>query len=147
MKLILKQVIILCIFLLLISQIFLISGCINNEAQDNIFKDLSPGEAFNIVQKNKNDPNFIILDVRTPEEYADGHIENAVNLDFRNENFKEKLSKLDKNKIYFVYCQGGVRSGEAIIIMRKMGFKRIYHLPAGFMGWEEESLPLKEKRE
>jgi len=146
MKLNLKRIIILCVILLLIAGIFLINRCVKNEIQDRIFKDLDPKEAFDIIQENIDDPNFLIFDVRTPEEYADGHIENAVNLDFRNEKFRENLSELDKNKTYFVYCQAGVRSGEGVEVMRKMGFKRVYHLPDGIMGWEEEGLPLKEKR-
>ena len=114
-------------------------GCVEDAES---LKDLTPREAFAIIQKNRDNPNFAMLDVRTPEEFAGGHIEKAVNLDFYNINFRKKLSELDKNKTYLVYCQAGVRSGEALEVMKKLGFKRIFHLPAGIEGWEEGGLPL-----
>lgn len=68
------------------------------ETQTQVIKNITPEEAHVLIEKNKNNPNFVILDVRTPEEFAEGHIENAVTLDYYSENFRDDLNKLDKNK-------------------------------------------------
>ena len=67
----------------------------------------------------------VILDVRTPKEFAEEHVPNAVNIDFLNPNFKAEISKLDKADSYKVYCRSGRRSGQAIIMMKQLGFKKI----------------------
>ena len=83
-----------------------------------------------------------ILDIRTPAESAEGHIENAVNLDFYNRDFKTDLGKLDKNALYFVYCRSGNRSSQALALFNKLGFTRIWHLTDGINDWKREGLPL-----
>ena len=67
----------------------------------------------------------VILDVRTPKEFAEEHVPNAVNVDFLNPNFKTEIQKLDKADSYKVYCRSGRRSGQAIIMMKQLGFKNI----------------------
>ena len=67
----------------------------------------------------------IILDVRTPEEYAAGHISNAVNLNILDENFKNEIQNLDKSKTVFVYCKIGGRSADAVKILAKNKFNNI----------------------
>ncbi|MFC2063113.1 rhodanese-like domain-containing protein [Chloroflexota bacterium] len=103
--------------------------------------DISAEEAFNLIQDNEGNSDFIIMDVRTPEEFADGHIENAINLDFYSESFKAELSKLDRNKTYLVYCRTGNRSSSTIDIMSELGFKEVYHLDVGIVGWLDKGLP------
>lgn len=66
--------------------------------------------------------NTVILDVRTADEYQSGHLKGARNIDFYSSNFKDQLSRLDKNKNYVVYCRSGNRSGQASNLMKKMGF-------------------------
>ncbi|MCJ2165896.1 MULTISPECIES: rhodanese-like domain-containing protein [unclassified Pseudodesulfovibrio] len=83
-----------------------------------------------------------ILDIRTPAEFAEGHIENAVNLDFYRQDFSNDLGKLDKNALYFIYCRSGNRSSQALAILNKLGFTRIWHLKDGINDWKREGLPL-----
>ena len=71
---------------------------------------------------------MIFLDVRTKEEYDDGHVENAINIDIYDPAFMEKIGALDKNEDYSVYCQSGARSGQAIAIMSKLGFTSLKNL-------------------
>jgi rhodanese-related sulfurtransferase len=85
----------------------------------------------------------VILDVRTPKEFGEGHVENAVSLNFFHEDFRKGLAKLDRDKTYLVYCRSGNRSSKAVEIMKGLNFKSVYHLPAGIVGWEEEGLPQK----
>ncbi len=85
----------------------------------------------------QNDPNAFILDVRTPEEVAEGYIPNAINIDiYLGPDFLAELEKLDKNKNYYVYCRSGNRSGQACAIMNSLGFENAYNLEGGFMHWE-----------
>ncbi len=72
--------------------------------------------------------NFVILDVRTAEEFSQSHVEGAVNIDFLKSDFKEKISKFDRNKIYKIYCRSGNRSGQALRVMQGMGFKDLENL-------------------
>lgn len=79
----------------------------------------------------KGTPNSVLLDVRTPGEYASSHITSAINIDFENQTFLSEIKKLDTSKTYFVYCRSGNRSGKAIAIMKTNGFKNIYELRGG----------------
>ncbi len=95
-----------------------------------------------MVQKNKNNKDFVVLDVRTPEEFASGHIEGAINIDYNSERFKSEIGKLDKNKSYLVYCRTGRRTSGAVKIMTQLGFNRIYTIKGDIVEWQAEHLPL-----
>lgn len=64
----------------------------------------------------------IIIDVRTPGEFAGGHLEGALNIDVQSPDFAAQVSQLDPTKDYFIYCRSGNRSGQAISQMSNMGF-------------------------
>jgi len=87
---------------------------------------------------NKVNKDIVLIDVRTPQEYATGHLENSVNIDLRSRNFKELVGKLDKNQDVYVYCKVGGRSASAARTMEDMGFKKIYDLKGGILQWEKE---------
>lgn len=79
----------------------------------------------------------VLIDVRTAREYQSGAIPGTkLNIDVRNAQFKAEMNKLDKNQTYLVYCRSGGRSGQAVKLMESMGFKHIYNLKHGFMGWK-----------
>jgi rhodanese-related sulfurtransferase len=78
-----------------------------------------------------------LIDVRTPSEFKDGHIEGAVNIDFLNENFDKEIQKLDKSKPVFIYCKVGGRSSKAGSKLFKMGFTPIYELSGGYDNWKK----------
>lgn len=75
--------------------------------------------------------NTIVIDVRTPEEYNAGHIPDALLMDFKNEEFTNKVQALDKSKRYLLYCRTGKRSALAVEIFRRQGFDKVYHLKGG----------------
>jgi thioredoxin 1 len=85
-----------------------------------------------MLEKNNQ---AILLDVRTPEEYAGGYIRNAVLMNFYDD-FNSKTKDLDKSKTYFVYCKAGPRSTSAAATLREQGFKEVYELAGGIMAWE-----------
>ena len=106
------------------------------------FEDIEPKEAFTIFEKHRNDPDYIPLDVRTPEEYEEGHIENSTFLNIKSKDFENELDKLDKNKKYFVYCRSGVRSNKGANLMKKHGFKEVYNIVGGIEKWKSNRLPI-----
>lgn len=73
-----------------------------------------------------------LIDVRTPYEFADGHIENARNIDVSVASFESEIDKLDKEQAVFIYCGIGIRSAKAAAILRKKGFKYVYDLDGGY---------------
>ena len=84
----------------------------------------------------------VILDVRQPSEFAEGHIEGAVNLDWLDEEaFKEGVAKLDKAKTYYIYCRSGRRSNAAAEKMQSDGFK-VYDLKGGIKQWKAHGKPV-----
>ena len=109
--------------------------------ETQVIKNISPRDAHVLIEKNKKNPDFVILDVRTPEEFSEGHIENAVNLDFYSDDFKEELDKLDKNKTYVTHCRSGGRSAKTLNLMKELGFKEAYNITGGIVEWENEGLP------
>lgn len=103
------------------------------------------------AERLKKDPKIVVVDIRTPEEFAEGHINGAININMRAEDFEENLAKLDRGSTYLMHCLSGGRSTASIPVWEKLGFKKVLHLDEGKMGWVEEDLPLvvpvKEKKE
>jgi rhodanese-related sulfurtransferase len=105
--------------------------------EEEFIKNISPEEGLQLIKDNKDNENFIILDLRTFDEFQNSRIDNAVNYSVFDYDFKEKIEKLDKEKIYLAYCRTGNRSQAAINVMKKLGFKKIYHLKDGILKWEK----------
>lgn len=108
-------------------------------AQTSQVKALNPSE-FEGLMKNKGAVR--VLDVRTPEEIAEGHIIGAINLDYNSANFKSEIAKLDKRRTYLVYCKSGIRSDNAVSMMRAAGFTHLYSLDGGIDAWQEAGKPI-----
>lgn len=79
--------------------------------------------------------NMVLLDVRTPEEIADGKISGALEIDFYGDNFAAEIDKLDKSKHYLVYCRSGGRSAKSIIMMKEKGIEKCTNLAGGYTDW------------
>lgn len=115
------------------------SSCAQTESADATVADtkvelLSPTDFKTKLGEIKD---YQIVDVRTPGEVAEGAIEGSINIDFKSDNFKTKMTELDKSKPTFVYCAGGYRSGKAADMMKEMGFEHIIDLDGGFGAWQE----------
>jgi rhodanese-related sulfurtransferase len=110
----------------------------SNSKQSITAEDITTKEAFDLIQNNSENPNFVILDVRTLDEYNEGHIENASMLDFYNESFKDDLDQLDKDDTYVVYCRTGNRSRSATDIMVELGFKDVHNMLGGIVQWDKD---------
>ncbi len=86
--------------------------------------------------------NIQLIDIRTPQEYAQGHIKNAVNIDFYSADFLKKMDQLDKNKDIYIYCRSGHRSGIAAKKLANHGFSKIYDLEGGINNWNTKHLKI-----
>lgn len=88
----------------------------------------------------QSDPNAVILDVRTEDEWNEGIIPGAVNIDiYKGQGFIYEVDQLDKNKNYYVYCKAGGRSAQACAIMNQLGFGNTYNLVGGYMQWQGDT--------
>ncbi|RNC79752.1 MAG: rhodanese-like domain-containing protein [Balneola sp.] len=86
------------------------------------------------------DSTLIVLDVRTDREFEAGHIPNAIQVDFMDQDFKMNIAEFDTSKTYIVYCQSGGRSAAASTIMvKELGFSNVKNLSDGYSGWSRKS--------
>ena len=137
---------------LLVPGLFFITGCIQTTTQTNSSPEttikpvsdvpsIDTPEAYALIQKNTGNPDFIILDVRTPDEFNNGHIANAVLIDYYSPEFKSNISKLDKDKQYLVYCRTDNRSTAAVRLMLDLGFREVQNLIGGIEKWIQDGYP------
>ncbi len=80
---------------------------------------------------------YVLLDVRTDNEFKEGYLKGAKNIDFHHESFEEAIDELDKGKKYLVYCRSGNRSRQTMFLMRELGFEEVYNLAGGIIAWRE----------
>jgi rhodanese-related sulfurtransferase len=98
-------------------------------------------DAFNLIQNNKNNPGFVLLDVRTADEFEAEHLDEAVNLDYRSPDFKTNIDQLDRDKEYLIYCGVGARGESATGIMIELGFSKVHNLTGGITAWIDAGYP------
>jgi thioredoxin 1 len=103
---------------------------------------LSTIDPKDFLEKLNATPEAQLIDVRTPEEFQEGSIENAINIDWNGSDFVNQLASLDKNAPVFIYCLSGGRSAEAGQALLDNGFQEVYELDGGFMAWNIEGLPV-----
>jgi rhodanese-related sulfurtransferase len=101
-------------------------------------KHVKADEAAKIIADGK----VAVIDVRTPDEFKDGHIKGAKNIDIMSKDFEAQLGKLDKTQPTLVHCQAGGRSTRALKTFEKLGFTHLIHLDDGFGGWQAASKPV-----
>ncbi len=101
--------------------------------------DVGAGEASKLVSEKSD---LVILDVRTPQEFAEGHLAGAVNIDFNSEDFASRIGELDPAKPYLVHCLSGGRSGKSLEVFEGLKFAELYHLNTGYRGWTEAGHPV-----
>ncbi|MEO5601527.1 MAG: rhodanese-like domain-containing protein [Cyclobacteriaceae bacterium] len=93
------------------------------------------------AQKMNSSKDKIVLDVRTPAEFRQGHLAGATLIDVLESDFTAKVQQLDKSKPLFVYCASGIRSEEAVEILHRLGYREIYELEGGFQEWASAGKP------
>jgi len=123
--------------ILLAATTFAFSSCTNGQTQISN-TNLTATEFADKIKELYSAP---IVDVRTPDEFSKGHLQNAFNYNWNGNDFQKQISKLDKSKPVFVYCLSGGRSSSAASQMRSEGFKEVYELSGGIMKWRAANLP------
>lgn len=126
---------------LLISILFLSSNvCIacnlsdlDDEHEQKLIIETISSDKFNEFIEAREDA--VLIDIRTPEEFASGHIEGAINIDFYSPSFRDELASLDKTTPYLIYCRSGSRTGETLNVMMSMTFREVYDLKGGINSW------------
>lgn len=121
-------------FIALIALIF-ITNC-NFAQQANILN------ANDFEKKIATEKNIQLIDVRTPEEFQQGYIKGAKNINIYSLTFEQEINKLDKTKPVYIYCRSGNRSKSAAQVLSKNGFKVIYDLQGGISAWQSSNKPL-----
>lgn len=114
-------------------------GCSGNASSENgqsveVIVDVDAKQFKDLLGKEEG----TVLDVRTPEEWAEGTIPNAVKMNYHDDNFEMQVEELDKEKPVFVYCKKGGRSSSAADILEEKGFKKVYNLDGGISAWNDE---------
>ena len=112
----------------------LISTVYSANAQENNNIALLNLSDFKTQIENKD---VQLIDVRTPEEFKEGHVDGALNIDYYSQGFETQFSKLDKEKPVYLYCRSGFRSNESAKKLAKMGFKTLYDLEGGFLNYNK----------
>lgn len=107
-------------------------------AEDKTVKHVNASGAAALVDTNK----VVIVDVRSADEFSEGHIKGAKNIDFRSSKFEAGLSALDKGSPVLVHCASGGRSTASLKIFAKLGFTNVTHLDDGFEAWKAAGLPV-----
>jgi len=141
-----KKLVMLVLSVALILGLTAVAGCVRSETdtvgpETQIIENITPKEAFTLIENNRDNPNFVIIDVRTPQEFAEERIEGAINLDYSADTFKDELNKLDKNRTYVIYCRSGGRSGGALDLMKELRFKEVHNILGGIIAWKADVLP------
>lgn len=114
-----------------------LTGCQSSQAQQSVLK---PQTFARLLQEHDD---VQLIDVRTPREVQQGKIEGARMINFLEDDFQEKIGKLDKNKPVALYCRSGNRSSKAAAMMDDMGFEEVYDLQGGVISWRQSGYELK----
>ena len=93
-------------------------------------------------EKKMASEKYLLVDVRTAEEFSEGHIKGAINIDYLAENFSIEIQELELESPVLLYCRSGNRSSKAMKTMKELGFKEVYNLEGGIKGWISENNPV-----
>jgi rhodanese-related sulfurtransferase len=117
---------------------FSIGACAGSHSGEN----LSTQSFDSTVTALAKDPKFLLLDIRTPQEYATGHLPGSRLVDFYSPGFTRELDKLPRDSEVLLYCRSGNRTGQTVRIMKEMGFKNVRHMAGGLNSWKAEARPV-----
>mgnify|MGYP001827116529 CR=1 FL=1 len=126
---------------LLLALLILVTACSSGSDTATI-ELVSPEQAADVI--GEDPAGLVVLDIRTPEEYAEARIADAINVDFYAPDFADQLDVLDKSDPYVMYCRTGNRSSEAIETMKELGFEEVYEIDGGIVSWYDSGYPVEQ---
>ena len=129
-----KKITIKVAFLLVLSFSFISCAQSSSAKKSDVISLISPQEL------NDKLGDIQLIDVRTPQEFADGYINGAKLVDYMSSDFMAKISKLDTTKVLYIYCRSGNRSGKAARKLEALGFPKVYDLQGGILNWNQSKM-------
>jgi rhodanese-related sulfurtransferase len=124
---------------LFLSPVYAISG--NQETSVNKYKSISSSSCDSLIKANEKNPNFVILDVRTPDVWKADHLSGSINRNYYDGDFSAQITALPKTKLYLLHCQAGSRSAPTLALMKNLNFSEVYEMIGGINSWKSKSLP------
>jgi len=128
---------------LIVAFIFTLTSCAQSKTKEGDTTTAQAKPAIELISPtdlNTKLGDIQLIDVRTPKEYTEGHIKDANNINFYDDDFMTQMSKLDKDKILYIYCRSGNRSGKAAKQLEAAGFTKVYDLQGGMKNWNKNNL-------
>jgi rhodanese-related sulfurtransferase len=116
--------------------VVLLAGCSSSVSAG--IQSVDAAEAQALV----SEAGTVVLDIRTPDEFADGRVDGAINIDFYAADFADRIAALDRNATYVVYCRSDSRSGQAMDLFRDLGFAAVNEVDGGILSWIQAGLPV-----
>lgn len=116
--------------------VFTVLSCVSQQQEGILVEEP------NVFEQKMLDKDVQLIDVRTPQEFANGHISNATNMNVNDADFETQIAKLDKNRPVMLYCRSGARSANASSILKQNGFKTIIDLKGGINNWQSSGKPI-----
>ncbi|HLA67982.1 MAG TPA: rhodanese-like domain-containing protein [Acidimicrobiia bacterium] len=116
----------------------MVIGLVACSGSTAVIEKVDPATASTIAAQ----PGTIVLDIRTPEEFAAGHLTGAIDVDFYATDFADRIGALDHAARYVVYCHTGNRSGQAMDLFRQDGFTDVHEIDGGIAAWVAAGLPI-----
>lgn len=101
---------------------------------------VSPADAQAVIEAG--DPRLVVLDVRTPGEFAEARLDDAILIDINEPDFADRVAELDRDAQYVLYCRSGNRSAAAREVMDDLGFAEVYDVDGGIVAWQAAGLPV-----
>jgi rhodanese-related sulfurtransferase len=117
----------------------------NTGTNGNIYRTISALSCDSLIKANERNPNFVILDVRTPDVWKADHLSGSINRNYYDADFSAQLNGLPKQKMFLLHCQSGARSAGAFTIMKSQNFAIVYEMASGMNAWKSSSLPTTSK--
>lgn len=118
-----------------------VSSPVTTTTPGYVVSTITAQQAYNLIQENAGNSDFVILDVRTPDEFNNGHVPGAINIDYYSPEFRANLSKLDEDKQYLVYCRIDNRSTATVRLMLELGFEQVQNFSGGITQWIQNGYP------
>lgn len=117
----------------------LVTAC-SSDTRTQSIELVSPAAAAQVIADDPAD--LVVLDIRTPEEFNEARLADAIMVDFYADDFADQLDTLDKDVPYVVYCRTGNRSSEAVKTMKDLGFVEVYEVDGGIVNWYDQGYPI-----
>lgn len=125
-------------FLLLLVLSLVGAACGGSASATDGVRLVDAGTASSVV----DDAGTVVLDIRTPQEFAEARLDGAVNIDFYSPEFADEIAGLPRDASYVMYCRSGNRSAEAATLMKELGFEDVAEIQGGILSWADAGLPL-----